>query len=267
MQTFENQIVSRYECPVQLGPEERHNAFQMTQNVMLEDLEFRNCEFIGEGLVTYGAPVHRSSARNVRLKNCRLNSFFGIGAIFDDVVIDGLRTSRMPVILHGCAFRHVTLTGHLGRFLINRHITHDDERRNAAFQAANDAFYDTVDWALDISNARAACIEIRGAIPAELIRRNPDEQFAMPREAANGKRSSRSVHLRSPFQLSFVPAQTKTCSLRLVDHAISTMKWHSFIDCVMRELSRNGGPWCTALRDVRWCVATHPTNYWINAAR
>ena len=184
MRTFENQTVSRDQCPVQLGPEERHNAIRVTQNVMLGDLEFHNCEFIGEGLTTYGDPVHRSTARNIRLTDCRLNSFFGIGAIFDEVVVDGLRTSRMPVILDGCAFRHVTLTGQLGRFLINRNVTHDDERRNAAFRAANAAFYDAVDWALDISRARAACIEIRGAIPAKLIRRNPNEQFVMTRDVA-----------------------------------------------------------------------------------
>lgn len=184
MQTFENQTVSRNQCPVHLGTEERHNAIHVTRNVTLEDLEFFNCEFVGEGLTTYGSASHRSTARNIRLKDCRLNSFFGNGVVFDGVVVDGLRTSRMPVILNGCAFRHVTLAGHLGRFLINRNVTYDDDLRNEAFHAANAAFYDTVDWALDISNAQAACIEIRGAIPARLIRRNPDDQVAMTRDVA-----------------------------------------------------------------------------------
>ncbi len=58
--------------------------------------------------------------------------------------------------------------------------------RDAAFVQANEEFYESVDWALDISEAKATCIEIRGSIPARLIRRNPDEQFILTREVAAG---------------------------------------------------------------------------------
>lgn len=184
MKTIENQTVARDHCGVRLGPEERHNIFHVTRNVIVEDLALINCELIGEGLVTYGAPVHRSTARNVRITNCRVNGFAGIGAVFEDVVVDGLRTSRMPVILDGCAFRHVVLRGELGRFLINPNVSHDEKVRTQAFHSANASFYETVDWALDISEAKASCIEIRGAIPARLIRRNLDEHFIMTREIA-----------------------------------------------------------------------------------
>jgi len=184
MKTFKNQCVSEEQCPMRLGPEERRNALQVTRNFMLEDLEFIDCDLASGGLTTYGAPVHRSTARNIRLKNCRVNSYFGTGAIFDEVVIDGLRTTRSPVILSGCAFRHVTLRGDLGRFLINRDIPLEGDKRNEAFRDANAAFYETVDWALDITDAKPACLELRGAIPVQLIRRNPDEHFIMTRDAA-----------------------------------------------------------------------------------
>jgi hypothetical protein len=147
-------------------------------------MEFVNCEIIGAGLTTYGRPVHRSTARNVRLENCRVNSFFGLGAVFDDVVVDGLRTTRAPVILSGCALRHVILRGDCGQFVFNRYVTHGDETRNSAFDAANAEFYKTVDWALDITQTKATCINIRGAIPARLICRNPDEHFIMSRAVA-----------------------------------------------------------------------------------
>lgn len=184
MQTFENQTVSRELCPIQLGPSERHNAIRSTQNVFLQDLEFVNCNFVGEGLTTYGAPIHRSTARNIQLKNCTVNSFFGLGAIFDEVVIDGLKTSAMPAILFGCALRHVVLTGTCGRFLLNRNICHDNEQRNDAFNNDNSAFYAEVDWALDISKLKPACLEIRGSIPSRLIRRNPEEHFIMTQSVA-----------------------------------------------------------------------------------
>jgi len=184
MLRFENKVVSREECPVKLGPIEWENSLRYTQNVLLQDLDFINCEFIGAGLATYGEPVNRSTARNIRMKNCVMNSFFGNGAIFDDVTIDGLRTRGAPVILFGSVLRHVVLTGKCGRFLFNRNISHDDKRRNAAFDAANVAFYEQVDWALDISTVKASVLEIRGSIPSRLIRRNPEEHFIMTRAVA-----------------------------------------------------------------------------------
>ena len=194
MQKFENQIVSRYQCPVQLGPIEWENSIRYTQNVSLQDLEFVNCEFLGEGLTTYGAPINRSSAQRIRVKNCKLNSFFGHGAIFDDMEIDGLRTSNAPVILSGCVLRHVVLKGKCGRFLFNRTRSHDDKQLNADFAAANAAFYANVDWALDISTVKLSGLEIRGSIPTRLIRRNPDEHFIMTRTTAlamTGKTTNR----------------------------------------------------------------------------
>ncbi len=186
MRKFENQTVDREECPRRLHPKGPHQNYGYAQNKTIEDMEFVNCEFIGHGLTTYGGPINRSSARNLRLKNCKVNSFFGHGAIFDEIVIDGLRTSRSPVILFGCAFRHVVLKGQLGGFLVNRNITalRKDPMRDAAFVQANEDFYKSVDWALDISEAKAACIEIRGCIPARLIRRNPEEQFILTRDVA-----------------------------------------------------------------------------------
>ena len=184
MQKFEGRVVAREQCPVRPGPREWRNLFYYTGNVTLQDLEFENCEFIGEGLTTDGAAVNRSTAKNIRLKNCVLNSFFGIGAVFDDVVVDGLRTSVAPVILFGCALRHVVLKGKCGKFLFNGNVCLDDPQRNASFDAANSEFYRDVDWALDISSLSPACLEIRGTVPSRLIRRDPEVHFIMTRTVA-----------------------------------------------------------------------------------
>ena len=184
MQKFENQIVSKEQCPLERCPKEWRNSHDFTQNVILRDLEFENCEFIGQGLASYGGPINRSTAQNIRLKNCVVNSFAGIGAIFDEIVVDGLRTSRSPAILFGCALRHVVLTGKCGRFLFNRNVCHDDQKRNASFNSANAEFYKNVDWALDISSLNPAGLEIRGTIPSRLIRRNPEVHYIMTRMVA-----------------------------------------------------------------------------------
>src|SRR6185437_2947318 len=184
MQSFKNQMVSRENCPVLLGPKERLNALHWSQNVTLENLEFIDCQFIGEGLATYGAPAFRSTARNLRLANCKTNSFSATGAIFDEVIVDGLRLSRAPAILSGCAFRRVTLTGYCGGFIFNRNVSHGDHERNVAFDASNRLFYGNVDWALDIRTINTAGLEFRGSIPARLIRRNPEEHFVITRDVA-----------------------------------------------------------------------------------
>ena len=181
---FENQVFSERDCPSPRCLKESGACFDRDRNVLLRDLELVNCEFIGEGLVSYGGPFNRSTAENLRLKHCAVNSFFGLGAVFDDVVVDGLRVSRSPVILNGCALRHVVLAGKCGRFLFNRDVCHDDQKRNSAFADANAEFYKVVDWALDITSLDTSGFEIRGTIPAGLVRRDPDVHFIMTRSTA-----------------------------------------------------------------------------------
>lgn len=179
-----DQLVHDETCPKRLGPKEHANIFRYTQNVFVSELEFIRCDLTRTGLTTYATPVRRSSASNIRLVDCRAEIHFGIGAIFDDVCVDGFRTGRHPVILDACAFRHVVVKGECGCFILNRNVCHDDEERNAAFIAANEEFYRSVDWALDISEICASSFEVRGSIPVELIRRNPNEHFIMTREVA-----------------------------------------------------------------------------------
>lgn len=183
MISYTNQRISHETCPKRLGPKEWENIFRYTQNEYITDLEFIECD-IGGGLCTYGAPLHRSSATNIRVTDCRGASFFGTGAIFEDVVVVGVRMSRAPVILSACAFRHVVLAGNCGRFIFNRNVCHNDFERNEAFAAANDDFYRSTDWALDISRLNCSGFALRGSVPVRLIRRNPSEQFVMTREVA-----------------------------------------------------------------------------------
>ncbi len=56
-------------------------------------------------------------------------------------------------------------------------------KQQVAFDEANAQYYETVDWALDISEARFYECDIRG-IPARLIRRDPETQVVVTREKA-----------------------------------------------------------------------------------
>lgn len=191
--------VDEDQCPFALGPKERvpdryaQSGYSYTRSCHLDDVEFDNCTFIGESLVTRGSSEHRSTARRVRMTNVKVNVLDVIGAVLDEVFVEGLRASVHPIRVNGCALRHVVLSGVCGRFLLSPDVrllasTSEDLARNAAFTAANIEYYRNVDWALDLSQAKVACFENRGAIPAHLIRRNPNEQFLMTREvAASGK--------------------------------------------------------------------------------
>jgi hypothetical protein len=152
---------------------------------VLEDLEFTKCTLLGFSVVTFGSPDERTVIRNVKLRKCKLYGFMGIGALLEEVHVDGLQNGQTPVFLWGCALRHVTIRGAFGTLLINPGITPTDPRRNELFSQANMRYYESVDWALDITEARASCIEIRGSIPSHLVRRNPEDQFILGRDAAN----------------------------------------------------------------------------------
>ncbi len=58
-----------------------------------------------------------------------------------------------------------------------------DTPEQVALDQANAAYYESVDWALDISRAESVELQLRG-IPAELIRRDPETQVVVTRKAA-----------------------------------------------------------------------------------
>jgi len=140
----------------------------------LHDREFDRCTFRWCNAVAEG-PLDRPVLRRIRALNCRLEGCHALGAIFDDCTFDGLRNDRSS--LAGCAFRHVVFRGDFGRYLIRGS---SDLWGPGAMDRANDQFYETVDWALDISEVRSSDLDITG-VPLHLLRRNPETQAIVRR--------------------------------------------------------------------------------------
>jgi len=121
--------------------------------------------------------------RNVTLTGCAQRGCTIDGAIVEDVRVDGLKSSTL-LQTWAAAFRHVALRGRVGRWMFSNLVSplaapaqqHD-------FDRANQAFYASTDWALDISEAEFTECDIRG-IPAPLIRRDPATQAVVTREKA-----------------------------------------------------------------------------------
>jgi hypothetical protein len=78
---------------------------------------------------------------------------------------------------------HVAIRGAGGGLTLDELISIPDEKeRIQRFRAANGAFYENVDWALDISKAEFESCRIFCELPVRLIRRDPETQVVVRRE-------------------------------------------------------------------------------------
>jgi len=146
---------------------------------------FRNCVF---SVTT--RPALRSRACNVEFIDCEQQSCSLWPAIVEDVLIDGFKTHGQLFQTWGAVFKHVVLKGKIDRLMISGAVLpslliskKDRQAELAAFAKANIAYYESVDWALDISQGEFKELEIRG-IPGRLIRRDPETQILVTRETA-----------------------------------------------------------------------------------
>jgi hypothetical protein len=146
----------------------------------VQDCKFNVCRF-GK---TAHLPAERRIVRNIHLRNCTASASCSFGpVIFDEVTVEGLKTTGL-VIVYGAVYRHVTLRGRCGKLFLNQL---PDDRR-PLFEPADRAFYEKVDWALDISDGEFDELDIRD-IPADLIRRDPESQVIARRRTAEATRA------------------------------------------------------------------------------
>lgn len=161
-----------------------NNLYDRNSGRIFQDLELRKCRFISCALSITRNPRRRSLVRNVRLIQCEEIGCAIDTAIIEDTVIDGLKTSDL-LQTWGAVYKHVVLKGNIGRIMISPVIATGwaKPHQQAAFDKVNAEYYQQVDWALDISEARFYECDIRG-IPARLIRRDPQTQVVVTREKA-----------------------------------------------------------------------------------
>lgn len=88
--------------------------------------------------------------------------------ILREVTIEDWHTGREPVFVTNCLFDRVTLRGFIGDLMVQSALP---ELTNAELDIALD-FYDSVEWALDIRDAKFSSLTLTG-IPGEKIRFDP----------------------------------------------------------------------------------------------
>ncbi|MCL4806707.1 MAG: hypothetical protein KJ062_02760 [Thermoanaerobaculia bacterium] len=134
----------------------------------------------------------------MKLEQCEQQGCYVGAAVFEDVVVDGLRSSEVLQVW-GAVFRHVVLKGRLDRLMLSPTVAPSTANwaEQRAFDDAAAAFYAETDWALDISEADFKGADIRG-VPADLIRRDPETQ-AVVRRANVADERWRSIDLSKTY--------------------------------------------------------------------
>ena len=151
---------------------------------VFSDIEFRKCTFESCAISITFDPKLRSTVRNVNLINCEMYGCSLDSAIVEDVTVDGLKTHGLRQSW-AAVFKHVTLKGKIGRLMFSPYVSPGFATLNQqrAFDEANEQYYSTVDWALDIREVEIEELDIR-RVPARLVRRDPEDQVVITREKA-----------------------------------------------------------------------------------
>lgn len=147
-----------------------------------QDCTFEGCVFDNCTIDQSDSPSTRPILRNLVLHNCSQRACFLYSAAMEDVSISGLKKiGRIPLFLWGCVFKHVSLSGPISSLKINRFLAPGGDARQDEWDSDARQFYQSVDWALDISQADFQSMPSFEAIPGSLIRRDEDTQILLTR--------------------------------------------------------------------------------------
>jgi hypothetical protein len=133
-------------------------------------------------------PAKRLTIRDVSIYRCQHWACYAYGVVFDNVTLMDVRGggigAKAPSFLWGCVFSRVRIRGPLSGLWFRWKVDPDDDSLSRRFLWANIALYESIDWALDISEARFSIYESLIGVPSRLIKRDPTRHFVMAREAA-----------------------------------------------------------------------------------
>ena len=151
------------------------------EDVSLAGTAFNNCSIHPPRKPADRAVLRRITVGRVHHWACR-----ACGALFDDVTVTDIRGGgRAPSFLWACAYHHVTLRGSIGGLMFRWQLNFkQDEGMSASYHEANLALYESMDWAIDVSEAKFTSTESLIGIPPHLVRRDPATQFLLTRTPA-----------------------------------------------------------------------------------
>ena len=161
---------------------------------IFENLTLENCTFDSWAGLTPDwhnpDPSLRPTIRNVILRKTNAYNAYLEGAILEDITVDSTKAGRSPLFLRGNVYNRVSLQGRIGHLEIRGKMfpptqfsADTQEQIIKTWDDANLAYYESVDWALDIRKASFGSLSISG-VPTRLIKRNPENTAVITREHA-----------------------------------------------------------------------------------
>ena len=173
----------------------------------VENVRFVRCRFLSCFTAPAESPENRFLIRNAETVGCSQQGCSLHTTALEEVVVDGLSQSgRSPLFFWSCVFRHVAMRGVLGAPKVNAQVRPEPTpRERMLWEHANAGYYQSVDWALDLREARFKTIFDLPGVPASLVRRDPETQFVLRRETvASSDWKSRPGDLASVIVDAFV---------------------------------------------------------------
>jgi len=154
--------------------------------LLIENIVVERCEFGFCGLCKTIDLKRRTTVRNVHIKDCVVLNHTSVGpAILEDITVENIKTYGL-FILWDPLFKHVTLRGNVGQIKINPVAGVDADLKpelQIPFNEAKAKYYQDLDWALDISEARFQVLDMCG-VPSHLVRRDTESQVVVTRQKA-----------------------------------------------------------------------------------
>jgi hypothetical protein len=157
---------------------------------LVDSIELRRCTFTECQAPQQRTLANRPTLRNLSLTRCHFAACELGAVIAEDCTIDTIWFHRGiwgPQRIEGCALKHVTIRGNVsGALAIWPPAWWGNHRDVVAdpIVVANQLYYQNVDWALDISQARFTGISMQPCdIPTRLIRRDPATQVVVTRDS------------------------------------------------------------------------------------
>ncbi|MFE3410911.1 hypothetical protein ACFXMT_22075 [Streptomyces mirabilis] len=165
-------------------------ALRAGPGTRIEGREFDGYEFFGGQVRAVEDPALRPVFRDITLRGCAVRDCFLEGALLENVTVDGLTApeeDRLRVL--GCTYRRVVLRGRITNVGLLPKVNLRPAHLRPLYQRANgDHWVELIseqDWALDITGLTGG-LDFRGAVPACLVRRDPETQVVMTAEQAAG---------------------------------------------------------------------------------
>ncbi|MCX4612619.1 MULTISPECIES: hypothetical protein [Streptomyces] len=165
-------------------------ALRSGPGTRIEGRELEGYELFGGQVRAVEDPAQRPVFRNITLHGCTVRDCILEGALLEDVLIDGMTAPEDDHMrVFGCVYRRVVLRGHFANITLlpTLGVWAVASGLKALYQRANgEQWVELIcdgDWALDISGLTGS-LDFRSAVPARLVRRDPETQIVMTAEQA-----------------------------------------------------------------------------------